>query len=316
MRIAVVWDWEPEYEQSITWSDGLAAALKELSGRHELKVFSQAIKGEPCLIPNPYVPIHSVDNITYQVQQFKPDVILVWADRGRPNIKPLSELEIPMAMCFSGGSTEDGEFHRFQHIFVENDCYKKQLERFPSVSVAFGTNTDLYTPLPDQQKVIDILFPATFAMWKRHRLFSDVVRELDLSSCAVGYMQPEHEKECWQDCEKAGCLVLPHVSGKALHRLYAASKVVVITSNNDGGSQRTVLEAMAMNIPVIVNEESEKNTEYPVIKVPPEARTIQAAILQALVTPVQSRDYILRNWSHKIYANELETKLYEISNRS
>lgn len=303
MRIAFVHDWEPEYEQEVTWADGLAAALKVLSSRHTVKAFCPTLKTPPSVIPNPYIHVHAVENVTAQVKAFAPDVILIWGDRSRPNMAPLSELGIPMYLLFSGGSTESGDFHLFEHIFVENECYRRALEaRGFSVSIAFGANTDLFTPLPDQQKVFDVIFPATFALWKRHRLFAQAVE--GLRSCAVGYMYDTHEKECWQDCEKAGSLVLPHVSAKALHRLLAASTVVAITSNNDGGSQRTVLEAMAMNIPVIVNNESQKNTEYPVTHCNPDPRAFRHLIDNA--QPVDTRQWVLDNASHIIYANQIE----------
>jgi hypothetical protein len=305
MRIAFCHDWEPEFEQELTWADGLAAAMKELATRHEVKGFCPALKCPPTLIPNPYLPIECVSDVTAAVQAFSPDAILVWGDRARPNMKPLAALGIPMYLLFSGGPTEDGDFHLFKHIFVENEVYRKQLSRFSNVSIAFGTNTDLFTPLPDQAKVFDVLFPATFAIWKRHRLWAQAVE--GLKSCAVGYMYDTHEDQCWKDCEKAGALVLPHVSGKALRRLYAASKCVAITSNNDGGSQRTVLEAMSMNIPVIVNNESQKNIEYPVISANPDPRTFRHLIDN--VQLVETRQWVLDNASHIIYAKQIETHL-------
>lgn len=311
MRIAVLWDWKPDYEQSMTWSDGLAAALQVLSTRHEVKMFCPGEIGN--VIPNPYIPIHIVENPVYQITQFKPDAILVWADGTRPNIQPLQATGIPVYLLFSGGDTNLPSFAGCKHIFVENTSY---LENFKakglSCSIAFGTNTDLYQPVPEQPKVIDILFPATFALWKRHHLFAEAVGPLPGVKIACGFMQPNLESECYEVCQKHGIAVLPHVSGKALQRLYAASKAVVITSMSIGGSQRTVLEAMAMNIPLVVNGQSEKTTEYLKdgnfgIIVDPTPEAIREGIAQ--IKPVNTRDYVLQKWSHLCYAKAIEEVL-------
>jgi len=47
-------------------------------------------------------------------------------------------------------------------------------------------------------------------------------------------------------------MILPHLSHKAVAYLMNASKTCVITSDSTGGSQRTVLEAMACELPVLV----------------------------------------------------------------
>jgi glycosyltransferase involved in cell wall biosynthesis len=266
--------------------------------------------GDGSIIPNPYIPIHTVENVPYQIAQFKPDAILVWADGTRPNIQPLQASGIPVYLLFTGGDCNLPSFAGFKHIFVENTSYLDVFKsKGYSTSIAFGTNTDLYQPIPDQPKVIDILFPATFALWKRHKLFAEAVGPLPGVKIACGFIQPELESECWQDCQKAGIAVLPHVSGKALHRLYAASKCVCITSMSIGGSQRTVLEAMAMNIPLVVNGQSEKTTEYLKdggfgIIVDPTADAIREGIAQ--IKPVNTRDYVLSKWSHGCYAKAIE----------
>lgn len=311
MRLAFVWDWEPAYEQSITWADGLAAALHWLSRRHEIKAFCPDKIDNT--IPNPYITINARKNVVKAVKEYKPEAIIIWGDRSRPNMPLLAELKIPMFMCFSGGETDDGHFDLFTHIFVENEVYKRKLERRGlSASIAFGTNVNLFQPIPEQTKHFDVIFPATFALWKHHRLWSKAVT--GFKSCAVGYMYDNHEAQCWQDCEQAGSLVLPHLSGVALHRLYASSRTCCITSDSSGGSQRTVLEAMAMNIPLILADHSDKTTEYAtdeVMVVMAEKTRLHDAIEESLNKTVNTRDYIVHNWSHQCYGYSLEKGILE-----
>ena len=183
-----------------------------------------------------------------------------------------------------------------------------------SVSTAFGTNTDLFKPKM-KPKVFDAFFPATFADWKRHKpLFAPAV--YGLRACAVGYMYDSHEDWCWKSCEEAGVLTLPHVSAEALVHLYGSSHSVVITSRSDGGSQRSVLEAMAMNIQCIVMADSDKTSEYILAAnlkpVEPHPQAIHEEILRVRGTTTNARNYIMQNWSEQHYADAILKGLNQI----
>lgn len=309
MKIAFIHDWQVDWQQEYDWRDGLCAAIKELSKRHEVKFWVQGIKQ---IIPHPYFPINVSNDIVTEVTEFNPDKIIIWGDTTRPHAKLLAPLNKPMALCFAGGHT-DGEARNYiEHYFVESEVYKSRFEaQGCSVSTAFGTNTELFQSIPAQHKLFDALFPATFALWKRHSLWAEATK--GLKACAVGFIYETHEQECWQVCESAGNLVLPHVSAEALRRLYAASRCVVVPSRSDGGSQRTVLEAMAMNIPVIVTGDSDKTTEYVRAGggqiVAPTGVDLKEAILNCIIPnpqEVNTRDYILKNWSEYTYAAAME----------
>lgn len=312
MKIAFCHDWQPDIEQEATWQDGLAAALAELENRgHEVRAFT--VGYSDFVLSNPLLPIHFSRNMALSVSEFYPDVILMWGDMTRPNAQPLKKLHKPMAICFAGGDTNRDNTSLFDHIFVESQVYKDRLEHdgFP-VSIAFGTNTDLFTPI-EQPKVFDTIFPATFAAWKRHGLYAQATQ--GLTSLAVGYMYYNHETDCWQDCLKRSVMVLPHVSADALHRLYAASRVCVVPSESSGGSQRTVLEAMAMNIPVVVADSDKFEWAGDKIwRCNPDAQEIRAVVDVLLdgEHDTDTRDFILKNWSHRSYADALEAGLQSI----
>jgi len=321
MRIAIIHDWYPDIGQEMTWKDGLAAAIRILHSRHEVKFFT--LGKEKAALPHEYFPIFvetKKEEIVESVKEFAPDVILHWADCTRECAEPLSKLGIPQAICFAGGDTGGHTNKYFDHFFVESQVYKERFEvAGKSVSIAFGTNTELFQPLPFQQKKFDVIFPATYCDWKRHDLFRSSVR--GLNAITAGFMYDVHERDCWEETMKEGVLTLPHVSAEVLRHLYAASKVCLITSRATGGSQRTVLEAMSMNIPVIVMDDSDKTSEYvreagsqagEVVEHQPEK--IREALDRWLAkdSPCSGRDYVLSKWSEHHYADALEKGLKEL----
>jgi len=301
LRIAFVWDWEPSFEQSITWKDGLCAALKELENRgHSVERYADTLTP----IPHPYGTIYRLKDFDSNI-----DVILHWGDMTRPHAKKHREFGKPMAICFAGGEALGENYPYFDHIFVESQVYKDVFDTTDiPCSIAFGTNTDLFKPV-QQEKAFDTIFPATFAAWKRHDLYAKATS--GVRSLACGYMYESHEQECWQVCLDNGVTVLPHVSADVLHRLYAASRVCVVTSSSAGGSQRSVLEAMAMNIPVIVTDSDKFDYDH-LVRVSPNIEEIRQAIYNNLDRETNTRDYILNNWSHIQYADALEKGLYSI----
>lgn len=315
MKIAFVWDWQNDPEQLFTWKDGLAAAIRLLSQRHEVAVWTCGqIKGDYI---HQYFPIRMTfegDVLAEEVKEWNPDVILVWGDMTRPSQAPLSKLKKPMACCFAGGATDGPNWYRFGHVFVENEEYRKKFEeQGASASIAFGTNTELYKPL-EAPKSIDVYFPATFADWKRHDLFMKSVS--GMRSMCVGYMYPVSERYCWEEPMKRGVTVAPHVSADVNRMLMGQSKCVLVTSKNVGGSQRTVLEALSMNTPVVVMSDNHKCCEYleSIGKndwiVEPDPVKINEKIKS--VTPVDTRSLITGKWDEKTYADRLEEGLKSI----
>ncbi len=312
MRISFVWDWNPSYEQTITWQDGLSRALKELADRgHKVTVF---VPGEDFnVIHHPYFDILQSENLVRDMHELVPDVILHFGDMTRPNARPLKELGIPMAICFTGGEPINYNTYMFDHVFVESQVYYDAFKaKDVPVSIAFGTNTELFTPVEGQPKTFDTIFPATFASWKRHSLYAEATR--NMRSLAVGYMYEDHEQECWQECLRMGTMIMPHVSANSLRYLYAASKVCVVTSESSGGSQRTVLEAMAMNLPLIVTDSDKFDyLTKEVYRCEPDADEIRHYIKAILGDgeewEINTREHILNNYSHVTYADKLEKGL-------
>ncbi len=324
MRISFVWDWDNDLHQMSTWKDGLAAAIRILSERHELKFFTCGTKD--FVFPHEYFDIHVQTpggSLVEAVKAFNPDVILHWADATRPHAEPLKSLGKPMALCFAGGNPFGPTWHLFDHIFVESQSYKMQYENRgfgAQVSTAFGTNTKLFNhahPMVRfQAKLYDACFPATYCDWKRHKLFAEALH--GLPTVTAGFMYPDHETYCWEEAQGAGALALPHVSPETLRAIYAASKTCVITSHWTGGSQRTVLEAMAMNVPLVVMSDSDKTSEYVLdagegLAVEPNPQAIRLAVDELKHQRVNTRDYVMGKWSEDHYADAIEAGLKKIT---
>lgn len=120
-----------------------------------------------------------------------------------------------------------------------------------------GTNTDIFKPMK-LEKSYDVIFPAAFAMWKRHHMLIKWVREAAIKPervLVVGHKQ-KVETECYEICEKEGFVVLDRVLPESLALLYNQSKACWIPSETMGGSEKTLLEARACEIPVRVADDN------------------------------------------------------------
>jgi len=313
LKLAFVWDWENPWSQMISWKDGLSKAIHLLTKEWNVNCYSI---GKDTIFYHDYFPIilkPTPELLAQKILEGKPDVILVFGDFTRPTIPYLTHRGIPMACCLAGGTFRD-YVDVFDLIFVENEVYKEQLEaEGKNVVKAFGTNTEIFKPLK-QPKIWDAIFPATFARWKRHEIFAEALKEKGL---ACGWMYQDHEMDCWQICQEKGVMILPHIPAEILNYLYNASRTCVITSDSTGGSQRTVLEAMACNVPVIVMADSDKTTEY--VKecgigeiVNPDPESIKKAVEKWKQRQVNTRQWILENYSEQIYAQKLKKGIESI----
>ena len=305
----------------MSWQDGLAAAIELVGKEVELDCYTQ-VKGvkDGTLFFNPHATFRAYPDwqvMAKAIREENYDAYLFFADLTRPALIEMAG-EKPTALCFTGGFAQSSASERIGLFFVESAVYLDRFRREGRNTIqAFGTNTRLFRPLPKQQKHWDAIFPATFADWKRHKLFAEA---LGPKGMACGWLQ-DHEPWCYNECFEQGVLVLPHIPAYALPFLYAGAHTCVITSNSAGGSQRTVLEAMACACPVIVMEDSDKTSEY--VReggggfiVRPEVGAIREAIGRAkeLGSDVRakSREYILGKYSERHYAAALVEGLKSI----
>lgn len=314
MKLAVVNDWYDAKSAVLTNQDGFLRSLQVLKERDGWDVIFFKKHEFTWEFEHPNVLLKFSPDPKGAILEWEPDAVLFFCDFSRPLLGEFEDVKIPIAMCLTGGLF-DNYAHVPDIVFTESSSYITHFKpKVKKIVRAFGTNTEMFKPMK-QPKVFDAFFPATFAAWKRHNLFAEAMGERGL---ACGYWQP-HEPQCVQVCLDNNVAVLHHQGAESTAQLYNMSKTVVIPSASNGGSQRSVLEALATNIPVIVTSDSEKNSEY--IEecgvgaiVEPDANKIRAAVDEWKDQEVSTRDFIMENYSEYVYADKLKDGIVSINN--
>lgn len=261
-------------EHFLHWQDGLKAALEHLGQKYawEIDIFN---------IPSMKTPSIDVEQYNFG---------LFWGAFSRKQHE--RRFFKKQGLCFGGGPTYHPNINNFDIVFAESKVDYDEFKRMGVRTVqAFGTNTKLFRPMPEQPKVFDYIYPAAFALWKRHDRFVEEVKKRGGNALAVGYMQPGGwERETYEICQKNGILVLPWIPYSAMPYLMNMTRNVIITADATGGCQRTVLEAKACDVPVIIESDSAKLQE-----------------LKGL-----SRKEVLKDWSEVSYAEKLREGIDQV----
>lgn len=310
MKISVLNDWHDK-KSAVFWNkDGFLKMLSVLRDTYGWEITFFKKHDQEFVWEHDYVKLSFSPDPVAQAKAWKPDAYLGFSDFSRPYLDALRGEKI--ALCYTGG-----KFTNYMDVpkivFVESKTYVDWMKPMGiNVTQAFGTNTELFKPLK-APKVWDGFFPATGAAWKRHGLFAEALRERGL---VCGWWQP-HEPECLQVCLDNNTCVLHHQMPESLVYLYNMAKTVVVTSQDNGGSQRTVLEAMACNIPVIAMSDSTMTTEYLVqsgsgLIVDPSAPLIREAVDILKDKQVNTREWIMQNYSEFIYAEKVKQGIESI----
>lgn len=96
------------------------------------------------------------------------------------------------------------------------------------------------------------------------------------------------------------------------------SQAATVVIAADAGSQRTTLEAMSMNKPVIVTSDNEKNCEYVRASgvgmiVEPTAEAIREAVKDHKIAKAENgRNFIMQNYTSEMYADALWRELQKL----
>jgi len=292
MRIAFVWDSLHTY-YGTRFNDGLYLALKRLEERHAIGYF------EP-----------QEDDL---IAAFRPDVVLFWGALCGHETPHVKQMPYRKAICFAGGPIDANTVDGFDLYFTESRWNEDEFDRFGKPWMrAFGINELIFRPIRAEKKY-DAAIWATFALWKRHNLFADAVGEKGL---AIGLFQ-DHERQCYEWCQAKGMEVRGEMPKEEMVKLLAQSHVALNTSAFWGGGQRMTLEAMAMEIPVVVMADSPKNREYVEecglgLVAPPEVGPIRDAVRELKGKRYHTRDYIMSKYTSQHYADALEKGLTQL----
>lgn len=283
-RIAVIWPWKGAKQFKPQIKDGLISALNDIvAKKHQVDWFLE--DDEP--------PVG------------KYDWIMPWGVAGIPFNNTIEKYKCKKALFCAGHADDTANLKKFDVVFVESPLIYKQLRPYCwNIELAFGVNTDEYKPL-DVPKMIDAVYPATFSGWKRQQLFAEALKHRGL---VFGVMQPDGAKY-YQHCYYSGTMTLAGLMPQQLMAfMYNVSRTCVITSWH--GSERTALEALACNLPVVVTNDNALTCSLlpkeGAITCDPKPYYIKEAFEKALTfTNLKNREYVLANWTHRHYAKKI-----------
>lgn len=281
LKIAILHPWDrAKWTEPLMW-DGLHGALKVVGEKHQVDWFLQG----------------DLPDDSY-------DWIIPWGVMSIPFNVTIEKYKGRKAMFCAGHPQDTAYMEKFEAVFVESPKVQEQMSKHhANVILAFGTDTDFFKPT-NEEKMFDVFYPATYSPWKRQDLFAYSTDEF--RALTGGVIQPDGQ-ELYNLCNQINGYVMGGlIPTNLVAKLYNMTKVVLITGWH--GSERTALEAMASNIPLIVVEDNDLvcslvNDE--VIIVEPHFVKIKKAIKESLEKKVNTREYILKNYSHHIYAQKI-----------
>lgn len=292
--------------QWYSWCDGLYGALNELGKDFKVNIFGYSDQDSLIKKENLEIRLFTQPNsMRYWLDSYQPNVIFGWGtsfhDWQELNYNGIASKKI---LLYAGGKPDRANANRlFDIVVVENESDKKEFNR--SV-VAFGTNTDVFRPM-ELNKIYPAFYPAAFALYKRHNLWAKSVPD---GSLAVGHMQ-DHETSCFEVVKENGHSVSPPLPMDSIPFFYNQSFGTVITSEHLGGGQRSALESLSCNIPVLATSDSKASEFEGVWSCEPVVQEVSNAYL-AMVTsfeqdPINLRDkYIVGKYDHIKYAEKLK----------
>lgn len=338
-KVYFIWDFDNNIGSIINQEDGLLKALHHLGLKSdiELRVSTQILGQQfrKVVYPHPLFDLYgfaTTKDICDDVAEFKPDFVLIWGDTTRPCINELLNKEskgFKSGLLFAGGSTERKEVNKlFDVIFVESGSYFDAFsQQGINVVRAFGTNTELFKP-KNLPKNYTFNMIADRANWKRYELLAEAAKLLkskdiekqNIQFITAGNIIP-HEMQNYDCCVNAGITTFGRVQSTIANDIINSSKCTVLTAMNCGGSQRSLLESMACNIPVIAMKDSDKCSEYliqagyPDLIVEPNPEAIAKKVMEVLegkYNDFNGRDFIMKNYSEYGYCNSIYNNIIKL----
>lgn len=266
MRISFVWPWSRASEIMPLWRDGLRAAIEEIAKTHEVVWF---LDGK---LPDP---------------KEHWDGIIFWDDSNSALFEQLDNYNCKKALCLTTDPQNFDNLKKLDAVYCESiPVYNAVRAQGIRAIKAFGTDINFYTPDDKVKKDIEYFYPATFSPWKKQSEIAYLGNKL---TC-IGTVQPDGTQEL-SECLKNGVNVEEgYFPAEKIRDYYRRSQKVIIPAIH--GSERTVLEAMSCNIlPEVTNPNNIRTKSY-----------IREYQLSETKSP---RNFILNNYSHKKYAQDI-----------
>ena len=265
MKISVIWFWDQASQTYPNWRDGLRGAMEQIEKDNEVRWFFDK-----------YVP-QPEDNF---------DFLLLWDDSNSEFFKLIDDYKCRKGLCLTTFPQNFDNLKKLDVVYCESQAIYEAVRAAGVRAIkAFGTDTEFYKPNAKIKKDIEYFYPATFSPWKRQRDISYLGNKL----LCVGTVQPDGAADYNSAIENGVQVEVGYFPAEKIRDYYRRSKHVIIPAIH--GSERTVLEAMAMNIlPEVVGDNPRAKSYLQEFK-DSGART--------------TRDFIINNYSHFVYADKL-----------
>lgn len=263
MRIAFVWYWDRASQILPNWRDGLRGAIEHIEKTHDVDWY-----------------------LDLELPEDEYDGIIIWGDSDCPAIEKLKGYSAKVGICLTTNPHNPRNLIGLDAIYCESQPVYEEVRRLGLRAIkAFGTDTDFFKPDESVERDIEYFYPATFSPWKKQSAIANLGDKL----LCVGTVQPDGHEEL-EACRKSGVsIITEYIPVELIKQYYNRTRKIIIPAIH--GSERTVLEAMAMNILPTVAPENRKAHSY-----------LNEYRQQFFDT---TRDFILANYSHRKYAEAL-----------
>ena len=274
MKFAFVWWWGRAKEIYPNWRDGLRAALEVLSNKFPVDMFLGELRPK-----NEY------------------DFILFWGDSNCEFFNGIEKYKAKKGIILTTDPVNFDNLRKLDVVFCESTpVYEAVKAQGLRAIKAFATDTNFYSPLKTDRD-IPYFYPATFSLWKRQSKIAYLGNKL---TC-IGTLQPDGKEEL-EACQKAGVNVeIGYFPPEKIRNYYDRANHVIIPAIH--GSERTVLEAMSMGLLPRVIGENRRTYSY--------LQEFFDWSMKMENLGKWTREFVLENYSPKIYAKNLLKGIYD-----
>jgi hypothetical protein len=262
MNIAFIWHWDKASTIKDKWRDGLRKAMEIIGKEHTVHWY-----------------------LDKELPEDKYDALVLWDDSNSAFFKVLDTYHAKKALCLTTDPQNFENLRKLDAVYCESRPVLDQVRSQGLRGIlAFGTDTDYFSPNASIKKDIEYFYPATFSPWKKQ----SEIAYLGSALYCVGTIQPDGIYEL-AECLRNGVKVEEgYFPVKHIRDLYRRSKRVIIPAIH--GSERTVLEAMSCGIRPNVVEENIKAYSY---------------IKEFDASGLSPRVFVLENYSARKYAADI-----------
>lgn len=245
MKVVFVWDFlKNNYIEWFKKEDSMQDTIRELSQICDTRLFTLSNNRQSfeCYDKNIRYRFHpNIRDLIGSLKEFNPTTICLNGFNAPINKIICDKFPgIKKTLYHHGSGFEDSNLAEMDVVFIHHQCQKKYVKHNNVHIVPHAPNINAFYPIR-KQRLYDVIYPANNSSNKRVSLARKVVDRLGCRSLFPG--------------------VDFRVSGSKMNRLYNQSRCLLFVSKREAGP-RTIVEAMACNLPVVVCSDCEGAVDY------------------------------------------------------